>query len=133
MITRAFVVLFHAVFLLGIKFTLIEALISVRYDMNDCTSDSRCHTFNAEVVFSVIMGFMVIFEIYLTLKRDEQEILSSQRLPDHDVESQMSTVPGSHTQDPSSSAVGLVDSSNVVRPDSLPAQSDPEKPRVDVH
>ncbi|KAG0375251.1 hypothetical protein BGX24_009346 [Mortierella sp. AD032] len=132
MIIRAFLVLFLAVFLLGIKFSIIDILVRVNYDMADCPAVSFCHAFNAEIVFSVIMGFMVIFEAYVTLKGDKQEILSRNSLPADDIESQMSTVPSSQGQD-FSSAVNLVESSNVVRPDPLPAQSDSEKPRVDAH
>ncbi|KAK3831127.1 MAG: hypothetical protein J3R72DRAFT_527838 [Linnemannia gamsii] len=132
MITRAFLVLFLAVFLLGIKFSIIDILVRVNYDMANCPAVSLCHAFNAEIVFSVIMGFMVIFEAYVTLKGDKQEILSRNSLPADDIESQMSTMPSSQAQD-FSSAVNLVESSNVVRPGALPAQSDSKKPRVDAH
>ncbi|KAF9147534.1 hypothetical protein BG015_010798 [Linnemannia schmuckeri] len=56
MINRACLALFPAVFLLGLKFAIINALILMDYDMADRRANSRCHAFNTEIIFSGALG-----------------------------------------------------------------------------
>ncbi|OAQ34039.1 hypothetical protein K457DRAFT_15231 [Linnemannia elongata AG-77] len=126
MANRAFLALVPAVFLLGLKFVIIDALIRSDYDMADCHTNSRCHAFKSEITFSIVLGFMVAFEVYATLRQEEQRIVSDQQAA-FDIESQRSPTQVSSTTTSTSTFVGF----SMVHPDALPGQSDPEKPRID--
>ncbi|KAG0284811.1 hypothetical protein BGZ96_010844 [Linnemannia gamsii] len=122
MVNRAFIALFPAVFLLGLKFADIEYLIQIDYNLMDCYTDSLCHAFNAETIFSVILGFMVVFEIYATLRLAGQGAISEQQAA-RDIENQRGPV----TQIPITTFDNHAGSS-IVHPDTLPGQDDPKKP-----
>ncbi|KAF9899439.1 hypothetical protein EC991_008870 [Linnemannia zychae] len=126
-VTRAFAVIFPAMFFLGIKFTLVFAIINTGADMAYCMQYSQCHIFIAEVVLSIVLGFLMVFEAYTTLKHDGQE-LPSQKLQLEDVENQMHTV---SSQPQVSPAFDHSAYSNIVRPVPLPTQSYVEKPQAD--